>query len=89
MTQHLAQLEASGLIRLEQVEPELEYSFQHGLLQEAAYGSLLKSELAEWHRAVGMALEALYPDASLRANWHRCWPTTFWRPAIRSGPSST
>ena len=61
LTQHLAQLEASGLIRLEQVEPELEYSFEHGLLQEAAYGSMLKSELAEWHRAVGVALEALYP----------------------------
>jgi serine phosphatase RsbU (regulator of sigma subunit) len=26
-----------------------------------AYGSLLKSEQAEWHRAVGMALETLYP----------------------------
>jgi serine phosphatase RsbU (regulator of sigma subunit) len=62
LAQHLAQLEASGLIRLEQVEPELEYGFLHGLLQEAAYGSLLKSELAEWHRAVGTALEALYPE---------------------------
>ena len=62
LTQRLAQLEASGLIRLEQVEPELEYCFQHGLLQEAAYGSMLKSELAEWHHAVGTALEALYPE---------------------------
>ena len=61
LAQHLAQLESSGLIRLEQVEPELEYSFRHELLREAAYGSMLKSELAEWHRAVGMALEALYP----------------------------
>ena len=62
LTQRLAQLEASGLIRLEQVEPELEYCFQHGLLQEAAYGSMLKSELADWHHAVGTALEALYPE---------------------------
>ena len=62
LSQHLAQLEASGLIRLEQVEPELEYSFQHKLLREAAYGSLLKDEQADWHRAVGMALETLYPE---------------------------
>ena len=62
LSQYLAQLEASGLIRLEQIEPELEYSFQHKLLREAAYGSLLESERAEWHRAVGMALEALYPE---------------------------
>jgi serine phosphatase RsbU (regulator of sigma subunit) len=62
LSQHLAQLEASGLIRLEQVEPDLEYRFHHKLLREAAYGSLLESERAEWHRAVGMALETLYPD---------------------------
>jgi tetratricopeptide (TPR) repeat protein len=61
LKQHLAQLEASGLIRLEQVDPELEYGFRHELVQEAAYGSLLKSELAEWHRTVGIALESLYP----------------------------
>jgi len=62
LSQHLAQLESSGLIRLEQIEPELEYSFQHKLLREAAYSSLLHSEQAGWHRAVGMALEVLYPE---------------------------
>ena len=60
--QHLAQLEASGLIRLQEVDPELEYAFQHKLLWEAAYASLLKSERAKWHRVVGLALEALYPE---------------------------
>ena len=62
LSQHLALLEASGLIRLEQVEPELEYSFRHKLLRQAAYGSLPKRERAAWHRAVGMALETLYPE---------------------------
>ena len=62
LSQHLAQLESSGLIRLEQVEPELEYSFLHKLFREAAYSSLLSGEQAGWHRAVGMALEALYPE---------------------------
>jgi serine phosphatase RsbU (regulator of sigma subunit) len=62
LRQFLAQLEADGLIRLVQIEPELEYSFRHELLQEAIYSSLLASELQAWHRAVGAALEELYPD---------------------------
>ena len=62
LSQHLAQLEASDLIRLEQVEPELEYGFRHKLLLEAVYSSLPKRERAKWHHAVGLALEALYPE---------------------------
>jgi serine phosphatase RsbU (regulator of sigma subunit) len=58
----LAQLEADGLIRLVAVEPELEYGFRHELLQEALYGTMLASELRAWHRAVGRALEKLYPE---------------------------
>ncbi len=60
LREHLARLEASGLIHLAQVEPELEYSFRHELLQDAAYRSMLKVERAGWHRAVGTALEKLY-----------------------------
>jgi serine phosphatase RsbU (regulator of sigma subunit) len=62
LRQFLAQLEADGLIRLVRVEPELEYSFRHELLQEAIYRSLLASEAQAWHRAVGAALEELYPE---------------------------
>ncbi len=60
LKEHLARLEAAGLIRLAQVEPDLEYSFRHELLQDAAYRSMLKGERAKWHRAVGTALETLY-----------------------------
>ena len=55
-------LEAKGLIRLATSRPELEYLFRHWLVQDAAYGSLLKQERRELHRLVGEALEALYPD---------------------------
>jgi len=59
---HLAALEASGLIRLAAVEPELEYLFRHALVQEAAYETLLKAERKRLHGAVGEALERAYPD---------------------------
>ncbi len=55
-------LEAKGLIRLAAPRPELEYLFRHWLVQDAAYGSLLKQERRELHGLVGEALEILYPD---------------------------
>jgi tetratricopeptide (TPR) repeat protein len=58
----LNHLEASGLIRLATTQPEMEYLFRHVLLQEAAYNSTLKTERRSLHRAVGEALERLYPD---------------------------
>jgi tetratricopeptide (TPR) repeat protein len=55
-------LEARGLIRLIAVRPELEYLFRHWLIQDAAYGSLLKQERRDLHGRVGRALESLYPE---------------------------
>lgn len=55
-------LESRGLIRLAASRPELEYLFHHWLVQDAAYGSLLKQERRELHLLVGEALEGLYPD---------------------------
>ncbi len=55
-------LEAKGLIRLATLQPELEYLFRHQLVQDAAYGSLLKQERRELHGQVGQALEILYPE---------------------------
>ena len=55
-------LEAKGLVRPVVYRPELEYLFRHWLVQDAAYGSLLKQERRELHRQVGTALEALYPE---------------------------
>jgi tetratricopeptide (TPR) repeat protein len=55
-------LEARGLVRLIAVRPELEYLFRHWLVQDAAYGSLLKQERRDLHARVGEALEELYPE---------------------------
>src|ERR671931_130048 len=57
----LSTLEASGLVRLLAVQPELEYLFRHALVQEAAYSSLLKRDRKQLHLAVGEVLERLYP----------------------------
>ena len=59
---NLTTLEASGLIRLAQTEPELEYLFRHALIQDAAYNSLLKNNRRMLHHAVGEVLEQLYPE---------------------------
>src|SRR2546423_463481 len=40
----LVTLEASGLIQIATVQPELEYLFRHALVQDAAYSSLLKQD---------------------------------------------
>jgi tetratricopeptide (TPR) repeat protein len=60
----LTQLESAGLIRPVQPWPEATYLFRHGLVQEAAYASLLKQQRREVHRAVGEALETLHPDSA-------------------------
>lgn len=62
LSAQLAALETSGLICLAQSEPELEYLFRHALIQDAAYESLLKADRRVLHRAIGEALEHLYPE---------------------------
>lgn len=58
----LGSLEAAGLLRVAQVEPDLEYFFRHSLVQEAAYASLLEEDCKRLHRIVGETIEQLYPD---------------------------
>ncbi len=58
----LETLEGTGLIRLAQAMPELEYLFRHTLVQDAAYGSLTKNQRRKLHQAIGQIVEALYPD---------------------------
>ena len=62
LANHLTTLEASGLIRLAQTQPDLEYLFRHALVQDAAYASLVKADRKQLHLEVGQALERLYPD---------------------------
>lgn len=57
----LNELENSGLVRLAQAEPELEYMFRHALVQDASYDSLLKADRRALHAVVARTLEELYP----------------------------
>lgn len=58
----LSTLEASGLIEIAALQPELEYLFRHALVQEAAYDSLLRQDRRILHRAAAETLLALHPD---------------------------
>jgi len=58
----LGRLEAAELVRLRQQLPELEYIFKHALVQEAAHGSILAERRRAIHRAVGRAIESLFPE---------------------------
>ena len=58
----LGTLEASGLIEIAALQPELEYLFRHALVQEAAYTSLLKQDRRSLHRAAAEIILALHPD---------------------------
>lgn len=62
LADRLEKIESSGLIRLAQLEPELEYMFRHALVQDATYESLLKADRRNLHHAVGHTLETLYAD---------------------------
>ena len=62
ITQNLTHLESTGLIRLAQSRPELEYLFRHALVQDAAYESLLLADRKQMHQKVAETLEHLYPD---------------------------
>ncbi len=55
-------LRTAGLIRDAGTASEREYLFQHALLQEAAYDSLLKQDRKRLHLAVGQVMEQLYPE---------------------------
>ena len=52
----LVQLTESGLVFGELEPSDTIYTFKHALVQEAAYGSLLKSRRRELHRAVATSL---------------------------------
>src|SRR5512143_3530926 len=59
---HMAALEKADLIQLAQRTPEIEYLFRHGLIHDAAYGSLLKHNRRSLHRVIGETVERLYPS---------------------------
>jgi ABC-type transport system substrate-binding protein/class 3 adenylate cyclase len=58
----LSELQRLDLVVEERRRPTPEYRFRHGLVQEAAYTSLLQERRQELHRIVGTALEEVDRD---------------------------
>jgi hypothetical protein len=44
------------------VPPDAEYTFKHALVQDAAYGTLLRSRRKELHARIAATLESRFPD---------------------------
>jgi tetratricopeptide (TPR) repeat protein len=65
LAHQLTTLETSGLLRRADLETDLTYLFRHGLIQDAAYASLLKADRKALHLAIGEALELQYPHQLL------------------------
>jgi ABC-type transport system substrate-binding protein/class 3 adenylate cyclase len=63
----LSELQRLDLVTEERRRPALEYRFRHGLVQEAAYGSLTSAGKRALHRKVARALEELTADEPQRA----------------------
>ncbi len=57
----LAKLSDAELIYARGLPPEATYQFKHALIQDAAYGALLKTRRRELHAAVARAIEAKFP----------------------------
>jgi class 3 adenylate cyclase/tetratricopeptide (TPR) repeat protein len=58
----LAELKALEIIYEQGLLAEPAYVFKHAVIQDVAYNSLLVQRRKELHRAVGFAIEELYPD---------------------------
>jgi class 3 adenylate cyclase/predicted ATPase len=58
----LARLTESGLVFAEKSHTDTIYTFKHALVQESAYGSLLKSRRRELHRSAAKALNEKFSD---------------------------
>jgi class 3 adenylate cyclase/tetratricopeptide (TPR) repeat protein len=58
----LGELKSLEIIYEQGLLPEPAYIFKHAVIQDVAYQSLLVQRRKELHRAVGHAIEELYPD---------------------------
>jgi len=58
----LDRLQAAGLVLRRDEVPEESYIFKHALIQDAAYGSLLRGTRQEYHRQIARVLEGKFPN---------------------------
>jgi predicted ATPase len=62
----LARLVAAGLVFQRGTPPSAEYQFKHALVQDTAYGTLLRGPRQALHGRIAEALEARFPDRVAR-----------------------
>jgi predicted ATPase len=62
----LDRLAAAGLLFCRGVAPHSLYLFKHALVQDAAYGTLLRARRQELHARIAAMLEERFPDRVLR-----------------------
>ena len=60
----LDRLTNSGLLFVRGTPPQSAYTFKHALVQNAAYGTLLRGRRHELHRRIAEALEARFPETA-------------------------
>jgi predicted ATPase len=58
----LAQLVGAELIYRRGTPPDAEYTFKHALVQDAAYGTLLRERRRQLHARIAAALEGRFPE---------------------------
>jgi hypothetical protein len=58
----LDRLSGAGLVFVRGTPPEASYLFKHALVQDAAYGSLLRGRRQSLHRRIAAALEERFPE---------------------------
>jgi class 3 adenylate cyclase/tetratricopeptide (TPR) repeat protein len=66
--------------------PKASYVFKHALVQDAAYGTLLKSQRRELHQRITHTLEQRFPDIATSAPEllaHHCTEAGLIEPAVR------
>ena len=74
----LAQLVTAELIYRRGTPPDIEYTFKHALVQDAAYDNLLRNRRQQLHAHIAAALEGRFPE--IVAASRRCSRTTVRRP---------
>jgi predicted ATPase len=62
----LGRLVAAGLVFQRGTPPAAEYQFKHALVQDTAYGTLLRRTRQQLHARIAAALEARFPDRVVR-----------------------
>jgi TOMM system kinase/cyclase fusion protein len=61
LTRNLARLVNAGLLFVERDARGVTYTFKHALIQDAAYGSLLRTTRVQYHRRIAQALTEHFP----------------------------